>query len=60
MSARLILLAALALATLGMAIVVFAVLSPGLFFAGVYMIDAALAALAIAGVLYLMAPAEQA
>jgi hypothetical protein len=60
MKARLVLIVALALATLGMAIVVFAVVSPGLFFAGIYLIDAALVALAIAGVLYLLATREKA
>jgi len=58
MIARLVLSAALALGTLGMAIVVWAVVAPGLFFTGIYLIDAALIVLAAAGVLYLF-PARQ-
>lgn len=53
MTARSILLAALAFATIGMVVVVLAVIVPGLFYVGIYLIDAAALALAVAGVLHL-------
>lgn len=60
MIADLVLIAAVALTTLGMAVVVLAVVSPGLFYAGVYLIDAGLLALAGAGIWRLFLPAERA
>jgi hypothetical protein len=58
MKARFVLLAALALTTLGMAIIVLATIAPGMFYVGVYFLDAGLLSLAVAGVLQLMAPPE--
>ncbi|MGQ0561754.1 MAG: hypothetical protein ACT443_07770 [Gemmatimonadota bacterium] len=51
---QIVLRAGLALATLGMVCVVLGVVSPGLFFPGVYLLAAALLALAVAGVLQLL------
>lgn len=59
MIARWILLAGLALVTLGMVAVVLAVTVRGLFFTGVYLLDAALVTLAIAGAMSLMAEPER-
>jgi hypothetical protein len=56
MKARFVLLAALALITLGMAIIVIATISPGWFYVGISLIDAGLLSLAVAGILHLMAP----
>lgn len=59
MIARWILLAGLALATLGMIIVVLAVTARGLFFTGVYLLDAALFALVTAGIMGMFKEPEQ-
>lgn len=56
MKARFVLLGALALITLGMALVVLATISPGLFYVGVYFLDAGLLSLAVAGILRVVAP----
>jgi hypothetical protein len=55
MNARLVLMAGLMLATLGMASIVFGVVVPGLFFPGVYLLDAAVVVLIVAGVMHLAA-----
>lgn len=60
MKARFILLAALALITLGMVVIMIATISPGLFYVGIYFIDAGLLSLAVGSVLYLIAPPEPA
>lgn len=59
MIARWILLAGLMLASLGMMAVVLAVTVRGLFFTGVYLLDAALVALAIGGIMSLAAQPER-
>lgn len=56
MKARFVLLAALALITLGMAVVVLATIVPGMFYVGVYFLDAGLLSLAVAGILHVISP----
>lgn len=59
MKARWMLLAGLAVATLGMTMVVLAVTARGLFFVGVYLLDAALIMLAAAGIMSLLSEPEK-
>lgn len=59
MKAHWILTGALALATLGMILVVLATTSRGLFFAGVYLLDAALIGLLVAGIMSLLTRPER-
>lgn len=56
MTRHIVLLAGLALSTLGMAIAFVGILSPGLFYPGIYLIAAGLLVVAIAGVLYVTGP----
>lgn len=56
MKARFVLLAALALITLGMAVVVLATIVPGMFYVGVYFLDAGLLSLAVASILHVISP----
>lgn len=59
MKARWIMPAALALATLGMILVVLATTSRGLFYVGVYLLDAALVGLFVAGIMSLLSEPER-
>ena len=58
MNARLVLMGGLLLATLGMASIVLGVIMPGLFFPGVYLLDAAVVVLIVAGIMQLAAPPQ--
>jgi hypothetical protein len=57
MNPRMILMAGLLLATLGMASIVLGVIVTGLFFPGVYLLDGAAVILIFAAFMHLLAPA---